>query len=132
MPVWHLSREWDKWVEICRDYDYVCFGAFITDGMTPSQYEIVPKFLNEAKKHDCKVHGLGFTSFENLKKMKFYSVDSSTWTIGNRFGSFSTIKNGLIKNNKRPIGSRVVNHKALEAHNLNVWIQYSKYAEFNF
>lgn len=131
MPVWHLNRGWAKWEEICRSHKYICFGAFITDGLTPSQYSVIPKFLSEAKKHDTKVHGLGFTAFTHLKRLKFYSVDSSTWTVGNRFGSVPVIRNGIITNIRRKPGFMISDRRRLEKHALNVWIEYAKYAEKN-
>ena len=97
MPVWHLNRGWDKWTEICKSHEYICFGAFITDGLKPSQYKILPQFLSEAKKHGTRVHGLGFTDMKGLVKYKFDSVDSSTWTMGCRVGMVFVIRDNLIK-----------------------------------
>ena len=61
IPVWHLNRGYDKWLEICKDYDYICFGAFLTDGLKESKFNFVKKFLFDAKKNNSKVHGLGMT-----------------------------------------------------------------------
>lgn len=129
MPVWHIGRGWDNWAKLCRNYDYICFGAFITDGLSKKQYKNLPVFLNEAAKFDCRVHGLGFTNMNGLKKYPFYSVDSSTWTMGNRVGTIYYFKNNQIKYIKKPAGARIHNLAGIERHNLNEWIKFSEYAE---
>lgn len=131
MPVWHYGRGWDKWLEVCRDYDYVCFGAFLTDGLPKNKYKFIPKFLEEAKKRGCRIHGLGYTAMEGLKKYKFYSVDSSTWTVGNRFGSMFQFKNGQILVHKRPPTTRIGDQKKLAISNFQEWKKFSEYADRN-
>ena len=131
MPVWHMNRGYDKWLEICKEYDYVCFGAFLTDGLSESKYPIIKKFLDDAKKHNCKVHGLGFTNFKWLPKLPFYSVDSSSWTIGNRFGSIWKYENGKVKHLKRPEGTRISDGTKLAKHNFYEWIKFKKWADIN-
>ena len=129
IPVWHTNRGYDKWLEIVKDYDYVCFGSFLTDGCKRSKYPLIAKFLSDASKQNCKVHGLGFTSMEFLKKLKFYSVDSSSWTAGNRFGiTYLFKKNTLQLQTKKP-NTRVKNQRALAHHNFFEWVKFSKYAD---
>lgn len=129
MPVWHMNRGWDKWVEICKSYPYVCFGAFITDNLHQSKYRYLPAFLREAAKHGSKVHGLGFTQMDGMLKYKFHSVDSSTWNGGARFGQTFRFENGRIKQFARPANSRATKIRELINHNLKEWIKFSEYAE---
>jgi hypothetical protein len=131
MPVWHMNRGYDKWLEICHDYEYICFGAFLTDGLSREKYKGIPKFLMDARAKNCKVHGLGFTSFQHLKKLKFYSVDSSSWTIGVRFGSISKYEGDKIKNITSGKDKRIIDNFKLSTHNFYEWIKYSNYAENN-
>jgi len=131
MPVWHINRGWDKWIEVCKDYDYVCFGAFITDNLATNKFKYIPAFLREAARHGTKVHGLGFTRAQGLIKYKFYSVDSSTWNGGARFGQTYKFENGVIRQMQRPANSRATKMKELVNHNLREWIKFSEYAERN-
>lgn len=131
MPVWHINRGYDKWLEICKDYEYICFGAFLTDGLERKKFHMIEQFLKDAKKNNCNVHGLGFTNFEWLHKLKFYSVDSSSWTIGNRFGSICQFQGNRVKNLQRPSGTRISNGHNLSWHNFNEWMKFVKYAEKN-
>ena len=131
IPVWHMNRGYDKWLEICKDYDYVCFGAFLTDGLKESKFHMIEQFLKDAKKYNCKVHGLGFTNFKWLPKLHFYSVDSSSWTVGNRFGSIEKFEDNKIKHIKRPVGTSIKEHDKLAWHNFKEWVKYQKWADKN-
>lgn len=131
MPVWHMNRGWDKWLEICRDYRYICFGAFITDNLRMEKYKYIPAFLREAARQGTKVHGLGFTRTLDLIKYKFYSVDSSTWQGGARFGQTFMFQNGTIKQFRREKNKRATKVRELTNHNLREWIKFSEYAEHN-
>ena len=129
MPVWHINRGYDKWLEICRDYDYVCFGAFITDGLSKSKYLMVPKFISDAARLGAKVHGLGFTDFKWMPKLHFYSVDSSSWVSGNRYGHVFKYNNGKVDIIKRPPNHKMTNLEELAWHNFTEWMLFSNYAE---
>jgi len=129
IPVWHFGRGYDKWLEVCKDYSYVCFGAFLTDGLDKNKYPYITQFLNDAKKNNCKVHGLGFTVFDWLKKLPFYSVDSSSWTAGNRYGHACAFRRDRVLNVGKPIGHKVADHRKLASHNFYEWIKFSQYTE---
>lgn len=132
IPVWHMNRGYDKWLELCRDYDYICFGAFLTDGLSRKKYSSIEKFIRDARKENCKVHGLGFTPMKWLRKLKFYSVDSTTWTAGNRFGgAIHLMKGNEIKIINKPQGQKIINHYAVSKNNFYEWIKFQRYAEHN-
>ena len=131
IPVWHMNRGYDKWLEICRNYDYVCFGAFITDGLKPSKYNAIKKFLYDAKKENCKVHGLGMTSFQWLKELKFHSVDSSSWNSGHRFGNVHQFTYDRIKIHQKPKNLKFKDYRIVARHNLNQWTKFVEYADKN-
>jgi len=127
MPVWHMNRGYDKWLEIVRDYEYVCFGAFLTDNLKKKRYSAIKIFLDDARKNKCKVHGLGMTNPKFLDLLPFYSVDSSTWSCGNRFGSAFHFNGQTIKAIPKPRGFRITKHKLLERHNFYEWIKFANF-----
>jgi hypothetical protein len=129
MPVWHLNRGYDKWLEICKNYDYICFGAFLTDGLSSNKYMTIKKFIADAKKNNCKVHGLGFTNFKYLKHLQFYSVDSTSWVAGNRYGHICKFNGNKIINIKKPIGKKIKKTNTLAWHNFKEWVKFSNYME---
>ncbi len=75
--------------------------------------------------YKCKVHGLGFTP-QNVKEYGFYSVDSTTWLNGGKFGIVIKFNGeGLKKYAKRDC--RAKNYKQINKHNLEEYIKYQKY-----
>jgi hypothetical protein len=132
MPVWHMNRGYDKWLEICRDYDYICFGAFLTDSLSTKKYRMIKTFLSDANKSKTKVHGLGFTNFSWMSKLHFYSVDSSSWLSGVRYGHVCIYENGIIRNIQKPSASfKIKDIKELAKHNFKQWVLFTKYAEMH-
>jgi hypothetical protein len=130
IPVWHMNRSYDSWLKICKDYDYICFGAFLTDGLKQSKFPMINKFLFDAAKSKTKVHGLGFTSSKLLPLYKFYSVDSSSWSAGRRFGTLYNFNNGKLTT-KSFKNRRVKDSHKLSRHDFYEWVKYSQYAEIN-
>lgn len=111
-----------------KEYDYVAIGGIVTREIKPKEYKFFHWLLNEAKKENCKVHGLGFTSLKGLEEYNFYSVDSSSWITGNRFG-YIYFFNGhtMVKKNKQH-GQRV-KAKQTAIHNFIEWCKFAKHME---
>ena len=87
IPVWHKSRGLAEWHKMTEEYDYVAIGGIVSREIKPNEYKYFTPMLEIAKKNKCKVHGLGFTNLRGMEKYHFYSVDSTAWTTGNRFGA---------------------------------------------
>jgi len=112
-----------------KDYDYVAIGGIVTREIKPSEYKYFTWLLNEARKENCKVHALGFTNLKGLEKYPFYSVDSTSWLSGNRFGAiyyFDAQDNAKTRQAKRAKGKNKRNRK----NNFYEWVKFSKYMEF--
>ena len=126
IPVWHRQRGLEVWKELTKNYDYIALGGFAIKEIKKSEYKYIPKLLDIARKNNCKVHGLGFTSMDNLQKLKFYSVDSTTWLAGSRFGIVHQFNGKKIKKyhskEKRTV-------KDIDFHNYRQWLKFQKYAE---
>jgi len=54
------------------------------------------RWLKKAYEKKIKVHGFAFTAYKLLYKYPFYSVDSSSWTMGTRFGQLLHWNNGMM------------------------------------
>lgn len=128
IPVWHKSRGLKEWELMCREYDYVAIGGIVTKEIDKQDYKYFKPLLDIANKYNCKVHGLGFTSVAELPKYKFYSVDSTTWKSGGRYGQIHIFRKDRIINNK-PKGMRAKNHKKIDYHNFMEWRKYQEYAD---
>lgn len=129
IPVWHKYRGKEYFEAMCREYDYVAIGGIVTKEIPTKLYEkLFPWFINIAHKHGCKIHGLGYTSTKNLHKLKFDSVDSSTWLEGIRYGRVSLFKNGIMQS-KKPEGYRLKDTSIINWVTFQQWVKMQKYAE---
>ncbi|VHX79980.1 Uncharacterised protein [Clostridioides difficile] len=92
---------------------------------------MIQKMVEYAYARNVKVHGLGFTKTKILKSFKFYSVDSSSWTIGASIGQqLYTFKNGDIHIRRlEKEGNKKTDLKKLVAHSMCEWVKYQKYMD---
>jgi hypothetical protein len=128
IPVWHKSRGLEYWKNMCKEYNYVAIGGLVTLEIKRTEYDVFYPLLKIAKENNTKVHGLGFTNLKGLEKYKFYSVDSTSWLSGNRFGAVYWFDGKTMKKQNKGIGQRVkTNITAIN--NFNEWVKFSKYAE---
>jgi hypothetical protein len=95
IPVFHQHEDFE-WLDKLRNHcDYI--------GISPANDVSMNEKLNwlnkvfSVIKDTIKTHGFAVTSYSQLSKYPFYSVDSSSWTAPARFGSIPTIQNGKIK-----------------------------------
>lgn len=129
IPVFHKNRGLKDWKDMINEYDYAAIGIAGKD-FSFNNHEVFKKFVMDAAYKGCKIHGLGITGMTVLDKVPFYSVDSSSWTIGNRYKYIFYFKDGKILQKRNEInGKRIKNHEALSFHNLKEWIKFSNYAK---
>lgn len=89
LPVFHIGDP-EECLHKCLEYDYFCLGGVASVGASSLR---VP-FLDRAFTIICdkdgmprsKVHGLGMTSFELIRRYPFYSVDSTSWAMSAAMG----------------------------------------------
>ena len=131
IPVWHKSRGKEEFLKMCDEYKYVAIGGIVSKEITRQEYKYFPWFINEAHKRGCKIHGLGFTNLEGIKKYHFDSVDSTSWTTGNRFGAIYRFNGTTMEKYDKKEGQRLADSRAVAIHNFNEWVKFQKYAESN-
>jgi hypothetical protein len=68
-----------RFEEYCKKYDYV--------GINHEMTENAQRFYAIAARYKKLVHGFGVTSIPLLKSFPFFSVDSTTWLGGVRYGT---------------------------------------------
>lgn len=126
--VWHKSRGKDYWLKMVKEYNYVAIGGIVTREIKPSEYKHFHWLLAEAKKQNCKVHGLGFTNLKGLEEYDFYSVDSTSWLSGNRFGSIYKFNGKTLLKFDKPAGMRVKTNETAQ-NNFYEWVKFANYKE---
>lgn len=129
IPVWHKERGWRYFERMCDEYDYVSIGGVAKNPNGKKIESVFPQFIKCAHERGAKIHGLGYTSLKGLHKYHFDSVDSSTWSAGNRFGHVFTFDGKTLVQRKRNPGERIADHQALSLHNFLEWCKFADYAE---
>jgi len=127
IPVWHKSRGIQAWKDTCEEYSYIAIGGFVMKEIKPSEFEQAKKLVRYARKRGVKVHGLGYTR-SDLGSWPFYSVDSSSWGVGHRFGTAVQFKEGKIRSVPRKNNQRAKYIEIME-NNLTEWIKYQHYID---
>lgn len=131
IPVWHISRGIEEYKKLCENYKYIAIGC---SGKHDSEWtrkypEKVKNLVDFAKSKNVKVHGLGFTHLKELKKIGFFSVDSTTWLYGGTVhGYLHKFQNNTIKK-IHYAGKRLINTEKTNINNFEEWIKFQQYAE---
>jgi hypothetical protein len=132
IPVFHKMLGVEYYKALCENYKYIAISA---SGMYESKWtrrepERLEKMVRFAKGKGVKVHGLGYTKTDRLKQVPFYSVDSTAWMSGGRFGVIHTFNGQGFTQTKRPDKTRVKSQKTM-AYNFKEWLKFQKYADEN-
>lgn len=118
IPVWHnLVDGFKDWEELCKNYDFVA----IEGGKEVNAYV---KFMNVAKEHKTKIHVFAMTKPDHMRRLPFYSVDSTSWISGSRYGTAWIMKgNDLIavKKDDFQMACNYARQKGIEKDQLEGW-----------
>lgn len=131
IPVWHKSRGKEEFLRMCDEYKHVSIGGIVSKEITPDEYRFFPWFIDQAHKRGCTIHGLGFTNLKGLERYHFDSVDSTSWTTGNRFGYIYRFNGRTMEKVKVPPGHRICNPRKAALQNFIEWMKFQQYAERN-
>lgn len=85
LPVFHILEDWKYLDDYVRDYPYIALGV----AGQQTRRDAVMRFLIQCFRvagTEAVFHGFGLTSWEVMRSFKWYSVDSSSWGKGFRFG----------------------------------------------
>lgn len=132
IPVWHINRGRDEFLKSCENYGYVALGGVAGRSWSVKAQTAMPWFIKEAHKRNTKIHGLGFTQLSKLEIYHFDSVDSTTWTAGDRFGAVFKFHNGQMIRKDAKSGRRVKNNVLLMRNNFIEWVKFQIYADNHF
>ncbi len=108
LPVFHVSSklEYARLEQLCNQYPYIALGGMVPYMKTPQRLmpHLVKCFKIAAGR--SVFHGFGCTSWTILKALPWYSVDSSSWGSGFRFGQVPVFDAGVGKFVDLKLGDR--------------------------
>lgn len=128
IPIFHKSRGKSEFVKMVNDYSYAGIGGIAVKDIKPNEWRHFKQLNMFANSNGCKLHAMGFTPSKNLNDYGFYSCDSSSWTMGIRFGNLYRFNGQGMKSIKKPPHSRL----ALPDEKIKQWnwTEWSKYQRF--
>ena len=96
--------------------------------MNGSFPKVMRKLCQIADGYGTKVHGLGYTASDVLD-YGFYSVDSSSWLSGGRYGTVYNFKGGKLYQKNAERGKKTVHHRTVTRNNFHQWVMYQNYLD---
>ena len=135
IPVYHFSefnsikyREWIK--DLCSSYKYVALGGTAGNKLNRKQlYSYFSYCFNIAEEHKTKIHGFGITATHLMKSFPFYSVDSSSWLMGERRHVWYLFDRGTLKVINIP---KKIERGSGKYRKITLWnsVQWKKFADY--
>lgn len=87
LPVFHTGSPWGRLERLCTKYPYVALGGMVPYARYPDEVlRWLVRCFKIARNYGTVFHGFGQTRFKTLTSLPFYSVDSSSWGSGARYG----------------------------------------------
>lgn len=128
-------------------YPYMAVGSALMD---PKHAGYVNNVYAKAKENGIVLHGFAATSAKAILRSQFYSVDSTSWLGGGRFGNTMVFENGRIRHydkDKKDVRKRlkqrfeengliydnIIKDEWLEVNLMNAvaWRQWAEYIKYN-
>ena len=99
LPVFHVNEPWDYLKRYLDSYDYIALGGLVPHAMRPSA--LMPWLIKAfgMLSPGQGYHGFGVSGWTILKAFPWTSVDSTSWSIGYRYGRvplFSPVEGKLV------------------------------------
>ena len=90
MPTFHTGEPWSVLEELCAAHPYVALGGLALHAVGRAKQLPLMAWLVKAfkiaREHGTVFHAFGVTSATLIRDLPFYSLDSSTYTMGQRWG----------------------------------------------
>ena len=95
LPVFHVGEDWKYLERYIEDYPYVALGGMVPYLVPGKRKELMVWLLRCFKMAQGRTvyHGFGCTVWEIVKALPWYSVDSSSWGTGFRYGKITLFDN---------------------------------------
>jgi len=131
IPVFHQRDPFSYLIKLMEDYPYIALGA-VANVPEDEVKRISARIFRRAREYGVKLHGLGMTKIELMKRFPWYSVDSITWISSVKYGRipwYSRKRRKLVvfgssrqakEGNLQPLGKIRMFRRELEAEGIDV------------
>lgn len=87
LPTFHVGTPWPVLERLCKNHPYLALGSMVPHNVRPNEVmRWLIRAFRTAADHGTVFHGFGQTNLTIVSSLPFYSVDSSTWAGGARYG----------------------------------------------
>jgi hypothetical protein len=102
IPVYHYSdyanKKHREMVEgMIQDYHLISLGGIAKSGVGKPSIKRMYDYVFNKTQDKVKVHGLGMTHLDMLKRYPFYSIDSTNYLSGRKYGFIKTLEEGKLR-----------------------------------
>jgi len=88
LPVYHAGEPFAYFEELIEKYDYIALGGVAGKHLRgTSLMRWLIRCFRAVEGKPVALHGFGMTAWTLLKSFPWYSVDSTSWATGNRYGT---------------------------------------------
>lgn len=98
--IWHYTTGVDMWEKYCERYPYVGF-SYVSQEQGELDLSEALSRLKVAEKYNTLVHGMGMTRTSVLPQLPFYTVDSTSWKSGFRYGQVAVWNGEKVQHKKK-------------------------------
>lgn len=133
IPVFHVNtRRWDILEGYIEKYPYIALGAIAGENTPTSTMDSdLNNIFSRVKRNPLtKFHGFGVASLQLVSRYPFYSVDSTSWLAGGRFGTLygklDLTKKSLGKTKNQEVLSKALGYKDMMRRNVMAFQQLEK------
>ena len=131
IPVFHLGGDETYLLKYLKQTDYIAIGA-VAGKSTPQRllaldYLWNKYFINSSGEPLYKIHGLGMTSIDLIKRYPWYSVDSTSILFT---GIYGKIYLPLWRNNQWDYLNGIFCYVSLGEHNTNAGVSFLSLSKF--
>lgn len=89
LPVFHGGEPWEYLDRYLGSHPYICLGGMVATGGAPAVLRWCVQAFVRARAAGAVYHGFGQTTLAILRALPWYSVDSSAWGAGHRYGTLN-------------------------------------------
>lgn len=87
LPVYHGGEPLELLREFCQEYKYVALGGLTAKMSYSVGMRNLLAMFRVGAEYNTVFHGFGMTKWDVLLNVPFYTVDSSSWGQGHRYGN---------------------------------------------
>uniref|UniRef100_A0A7C3WRE7 Uncharacterized protein n=1 Tax=Dictyoglomus turgidum TaxID=513050 RepID=A0A7C3WRE7_9BACT len=80
LVVWHSTISMEEYEKMCQEYNFIGIAD-------EPELPRINELFEIAKRYKRKIHGFALTQPKYIERFPFYSVDSTSWKAGSRYGT---------------------------------------------